>query len=335
LDPKIAELCRQFVLVRLTSLRGANLDVFDFDYDLTWMAFFLSPDERVLGRFGGRMPDDTETYRTIDGLRFAMDSALKRHHQGPPAEKPPERPPRTVDQYPGITKFAPNACAHCHHAYDLRREMLQEKGTWTLDEVWVYPLPENVGWTLAIDPGNSLTTVAPGSSADAAGMKKGDVLLEVNHLAIATFTDVQYSLHKAPAAGELPVKWTRAGRVLEAALKLQPGWRQTDISWRRSLKSLEPASGLNGDDLTVQEKQQLGLPPKALAFRQGNFPARQARQAGIQQNDIVIGVDGKTLEMTARQFDAFIRLNYRTGDTVSVNILREGKRLELRMKLTG
>jgi hypothetical protein len=30
-------------------LRGVNLDIFDFDYDLTWMAFFLSADERVLG----------------------------------------------------------------------------------------------------------------------------------------------------------------------------------------------------------------------------------------------------------------------------------------------
>jgi serine protease Do len=321
--------------VRLTSLRGINLNMFDFDYDLTWMAFFLSPDERVLGRFGGRLPDDTETYRTIDGLRFAMDAALKRFQQGPPPEMPAVTPPRTIDQYPGIVKFAPNACAHCHHAYDLRREMLQDKGTWSLDEVWVYPLPENVGWTLAVDPGNRLNAVAAGSAADAAGMSPGDVLLEVNRMASATFTDVQYALHKAPATGELPVKFSRAGKVTEAELKLQPGWRKTDVSWRRSLKGVEPASGLNGDDLTVEEKQQLGLPPKALAFRQGNFPARQARQAGVQQNDIIVGVDGKNLEMTARQFDAFIRLNFRKGDTVTLDIFRDGKRLELRMKLSG
>jgi serine protease Do len=318
----------------LTSLRGVNLDVFEFDYDLTWMAIFLSPDERVLGRFGGRTPDNTDTYRTIDALRFALETALKRHQQGPPPERPPVLPPRTVEQYPGFARFAPKSCAHCHHAYDLRREMLQEKGTWTLEEVYVHPLPENVGWTMAVNPGNQIALVAAKSAAAAAGMNAGDVLLEVNRRAVATFTDVQYALHKAPAVGELPVKWRRGGKTMEAALKLPQGWRQTDVSWRRSLQGLEPASGLHGDDLTLQDKQQLGLSPKSLAFRQGNFPTKQARQAGVQQNDVIVGVEGKALEMTMRQFDAFIRLNYHKGDTVTVDVLREGKRLELRMKLT-
>jgi serine protease Do len=213
--------------------------------------------------------------------------------------------------------------------------MLQDKGTWTLNEVWVYPLPENVGWTLAVDPGNRITGIAAKSVADVAGMKAGDVLVEVNRLPVATFTDVQYALHKAPTVGELPVKWNRGGKPMEAKLKLPEGWRQTDVSWRRSLKGLEPASGLNGDDLTLKEKKEIGLSPKALAFRQGNFPAKQARQAGVQQNDIIVGVDGKALDMTARQFDAFIRLNYRKGDTVTVEVLRDGKRLPLRMKLAG
>jgi len=321
--------------VRLTSLRGVNLDVFEFDYDLTWMALFLSPDEGVLGRFGGRTPADADAYRTIDGLRFALEAALKRHRQGPPSPKPPVRPPRTVEQYPGFARFAPDACVHCHHAYDLRREMLQDKGTWTLAEVYVYPLPENVGWTLAVDPGNRISSVTAKSPADLAGMQAGDVLLQVNGLPVATFTDVQHALHKVPAAGELTVKYRRAGKAFDAALKLQQGWRQTDLSWRRSLKGLEPGSGLHGDDLPPQEKKQLGLSPKALAFRQGNFPTPQARRAGIQQNDIIVGVDGKTLEMTVRQFDAFIRLNYHKGETVTVDIFREGKRLELRMKLAG
>jgi S1-C subfamily serine protease len=114
---------------------------------------------------------------------------------------------------------------------------------------------------------------------------------------------------------------------------LAAGWRQTDVSWRRSVKGIEPGSRLHGDDLTPEERKQLNIAPKALAFRQGNFPTKQARQAGVQQNDIIVGVDGKKLEMTVRQFDAFIRLNYRLGDTVTLNILRDGARLDLQMKL--
>src|SRR5258705_171824 len=58
---QIRPLAREFVLVRLTRMRGVDLDLFDFDYDLTWMAFFLDADARVLGRYGGRdagEPDD-------------------------------------------------------------------------------------------------------------------------------------------------------------------------------------------------------------------------------------------------------------------------------------
>lgn len=287
----------------------------------------------VLGRFGGRTPEGADSYRTMEGLQFAMEAALRRHKEALPAEKPPPRPPRTVDDYPGIVRFTPTACAHCHHAYDLRREMLQEKGKWSLNEVWVYPLPENVGWTVAVTPGNRVTAVAATSPAAVADMRADDVLQEVNGETVATFTDIQHALHKAPVAGEVDVKWTREGKAMEARLKLQAGWRQTDVSWRRWLKGLEPGSGLSGDDLTADEKKQLGLPPMALAFRQGNFPSKQARQADIQQNDVITGVDGKKLEMTLRQFDAFIRLNYRPGDTVTLDVLRDGKKLELRMKL--
>src|SRR5262249_30288646 len=116
---------------------------------------------------------------------------------------------------------------------------------------------------------------------------------------------------------------------------LAPGWKETDVSWRRSLQGLEPGSGLHGEDLTTEEKQRLGLGPKALSFRQGNFPTPQARQAGVLQNDVIVGLGGKPLEMTARQLDAHVRFYCRRGDTVTVHVLRDGKRLELKMKLAG
>jgi S1-C subfamily serine protease len=258
---------------------------------------------------------------------------LKRHRQGPPPGKPPARAPQTVDQYPGFAKFGPKSCVHCHHAYDLRREALQENGTWSLEEVWVYPWPENVGWTLAVTPGNRLDTVAEKSLAAAVGMKTGDLLLEIDGKAVATFTDVQHALHKAPSKGTLPVKWNRDGKSMQATLELAAGWRKTDVSWRQSLKGLEPASGLHGEDLSAAEKKQLGLDPKALAFRQGNFPTPQARQAGILQNDIIVGVNKEKLEMTARQFDAHIRLTYQKGEALTIHLLREGKSVELQMRL--
>jgi hypothetical protein len=41
------------------------------------------------------------------------------------------------------------------------------------------------------------------------------------------------------------------------------------------------------------------------------------------------------LEMTARQFAAHVRLTYRPGERIVLNVLRGGKRLELPLKLPG
>jgi hypothetical protein len=321
------------VLVEIDNMRGVNLKVFDFDYDLTWAAFFLNSDERVLGRFGGRLPDDSDKYKSLGALRVAMEAALQHHRQAPPTGKVNERPVRTIEQFPSAARLSPSSCFHCHNVYDHRRQSLQSADKWTRDEVWVYPPPENVGWSLAVERGNQVDKVD--GSAKAAGMQRGDLLQEVNGMPVASFADVQYALHKAPVAGELPIKWLRDDKPMQAVLKLGKDWKHSDLSWRRSLDGLEPSSGLHGRDLSADEKKTLGLPAKALAFRQGNFLTKQARQAGVQVNDVIVGLDGKRPELTARQFDAYVRLNYARGDTVVVEVVRDGKRMELKMRLSG
>ena len=50
-------------------------------------------------------------------------------------------------------------------------------------------------------------------------------------------------------------------------------------------------------------------------------------------HDIIIGVDGKPLEMKMLQFHAHIRLNYEVGDKITFNVIRNGKRLKIPMVL--
>ena len=107
------------------------------------------------------------------------------------------------------------------------------------------------------------------------------------------------------------------------------GWKQTDISWRWSLRGLEPSTWVDGDDLSPEEKRQLGLSEKRLAFYQSSFVSTVARQAGIRANDVIVGIDGKRLEMTEVQFAAYVKLNYKVGDRVTYNILRAGKPIDI------
>jgi serine protease Do len=243
------------VLLRVSSMRGVNLNVFDFDYDLTGMAFFMNADEQVYGRYGGRTPDSGKPVVSLAGLRHALAAALNAHRRAPrakPAAKTP--PPRTPEEYPASQRFPARACFHCHHVYEFRRQSLQAAGKWKLDEVWVYPLPGNVGLTLEVDRANRVRGVAAGSAADRAGLRRGDALRRLNGYPIASYADVQYALHRAPVQGQVTVSWERAGQVREGKLTLAPGWRETDVSWRWSLRGLDPAPPVHGDDLEPEEK---------------------------------------------------------------------------------
>ncbi len=317
-------------------MRGVDLDLFDFDYDLTWMGFFLNADSTIYGRYGGRDADSADSRVSLAGLRYAMSAALERHRRM--EMRPPRlvtKPPRTVEQYPATRRLPPRACIHCHQVYDLRRESLQAAGKWRLDDLWVYPLPENIGLTIDIDRGDRVARVAVDSPAAAAGIQAGDRLLTIDDRPTASFADVQYALHRAPPRGTLTIAWQHENELHKSQLRLDDGWRKTDISWRWSLRGVDPPPWVHGDDLSAQEKKALGLNEKRLAFRQGPFVSDPARQAGIRQNDIIVGVDGKVLDMSERQFRAYIRLNYRVGDRVTYNILRLRERLDFPLRLTA
>jgi hypothetical protein len=179
-------------------MNGVNINLFQFDYDLTWMAFFLGGDGRVLGRYGGRAADAAEGRVSLAGLRYAMAAALEAHRTGAGVPPPPRKAPRTAEQFPAAARLPRTACIRCHQVYDLRRESLQMSGKWSLDELWVYPPPENVGLTLEVDRGDVIAHVAPGSAAARLGLAKGDRLRTVGGRPVASYGDVQYALHKAP-----------------------------------------------------------------------------------------------------------------------------------------
>jgi predicted metalloprotease with PDZ domain len=314
-------------------MRGVDLNVFDFDYDLTWAAFFMNGYEKIYGRYGGRDASSADGYLTLSGLRHALREALAAHRREPrQADAAEKKQRRTVEQFAAAKKQT-DVCIHCHQVYDFRRDDLRAAGKWQLDDVWVYPLPDNLGIVLDPVQGNLVKSVQAGSSAERSGLRPGDELTSVNGLSVASFADAQYALHRGPGRGRIPLAWRRRNEVLTADLDTPDGWRKTDISWRASMWGLQPPASVYGEDLMPDEKKALGLPAKSLAFRQGDFVPAPAKRAGIQAKDVIFGIDGKNLEMTMLQFNAYIRLNFKVGRRITFNVLRDGKRLDVPMTL--
>lgn len=310
-------------------IAGADLNRFEFDYDLTWFGFFLNADETVYGRYGGRDAKSAEGRISLKGLRHAMDRALETHKK-PPTKKPAGKP-LLAEKYNAAG--AHRGCIHCHNVNEFRRADRQKAGTWTRDEVWVYPLPENVGLTLDVDIDDRVNAVAKGSPADAAGVKAGDTLTRVGNVPVASFADAIYGLHKSPAAGDIPIRWTRDGKELSGTLKVTAGWRKTNPTWRPSMLDILPSLAFNGEDLTDAEKKALGLAPTRAAFRQDKTVHKSLREAGIQPLDVVVGFDGQAVDGTLGDLLGFVRRNYLVGDTVTVNVLREGKPVAVKLTL--
>lgn len=311
-------------------IAGVDLRRFEFDHDLTWFCFFLNADETVYGRYGGRDATDAEARISTKGLRFAMDRALEAH-AAPPAPRPLAGDPVRAEDYAAAQRH--RGCIHCHNVNEFRRADALAAGTWDRTGIWVYPLPENVGVTLDVDVGNRVKAVAAGSAAEKAGLKAGDRLAKLNGYPVASFGDATYALHKAPAKGAIPVGWVRDGKELSASLEVADGWRKTNLTWRPSMLDLLPSVPFSGDELTADEKRSLGLGAKRAAIRQDPEVHATLKAAGVKGGDLVIGFDGQAPEGGIRDLLGFVRRNYLVGDTVTVNVVRDGKRIDLKLVL--
>jgi serine protease Do len=331
---QLADVADDFVRVRLIKISGADLNVFDFDYDLTWVALFLNADEKVYHRYGGRDAGSPDSRLSLAGLRYTMGAALADHRREP-SGGPPRRPenPLRAEDYPAAKRLKGNECIHCHQVNEFRRQALKAAGRWRREDLWVYPLPENIGLTLDVDQGDRVRAVAAASPADRVGLRAGDTLRVVNGQAVASSADVQYALHRGPAVGRLAISWQHDGAAKTAEVELAEGWRKTNLTWRPSLLDILPSLPLYGEDLEAAEKKALGLSEKQLAFRQDRTVHREAKAAGVQPGDIVVGIDNRSLEMTLPDFLAYVRRNHLVGDRITLNVLRDGKRVDLPLTL--
>jgi predicted metalloprotease with PDZ domain len=328
---RLQDVADKFVRVRLTRIDPLDLNLFDFDYDLTLMIFFLSADEKVYARYGGRDAVGPDTRQSLDGLRYTMKSVLHMHEQEEKAFAPRAREgARTVRDLPSVRR---GGCMHCHQVKEAINADLQRSGQWERDMAWRYPLPDNLGLKLEVDRGNVVKAVKDNTPAAALGLQPGDVLQRLNGVPIHSFADAQFALDRAPKTGAIEAGWQRGDRGMKGDLSLPEGWRRSELNWRPSMSRLVPSARLYGDDLTAEEKKALGLSATQLAFRQKASVPAQAAAAGIRGGDVILGVDDRQLDMDVTEFVHYVQRNYLVGDKVAVNVLRDGKRLSLTMTL--
>lgn len=325
-------------------MNGVDLSLFDFDYDLTWMGFFMNPDERIYSRYGGRAEEDAMTLLSPAGLKRNMQAVMDVHRRwlANPEPAPPPRNSTSIDDLPLAQDVIQrwkrenktNECFHCHNVNDYR--MRQQIAGKTFDPAYAfaYPPPHTLGFHIDRLDSTRVQDVADSSPAAQAGLQANDRITQVSEMAILSVGDLLYALNAAPPEGDLPLAVTRAnGETAKLTVKLAKGWRQHDISWRAKLFNLQPEPGVWAPEITDERRRELNLPGDALALEARYIHKPWAQNSGLRNGDIIIASNGDTTRRKTNEWQMEVRLHCEPGSNLVLTVLRNGERKEITIPL--
>lgn len=336
LDP----LLRRFITVRMTD--AAQLDERYFPYtthqdlDLSWWGYFLKPNGALYGVFGGKDHVSDSTRISEAAFVNSLTRILNHHYDArreswdidgsAPVAAAPKVGPKQTRGYQLLLEKRPNmgkphaehgSCIHCHQVGDMQTIAALDDGSFRIEQlIQKWPLPENVGITLDRDDGLLVTAVEAGSPAAKAGVKAEDQLAMANGSRLFGQADFRGVLHRASFDSDnIRVAWTRDSKVMFSELAVEPGWKATENSWRKTVydgaygptMGFFPLKGPNaGKGKGLSIKPWMGRPPND----------RPVFQTGLRPNMEIIAINDMSEDMETRKLIAWFRLNHKPGDEV-------------------
>jgi hypothetical protein len=335
-DSPRGKLLKQYVCARIPKMDDADIGLFDRDWNNTLYYFILNADEQIYMRYGGRDAASDDTYLNLSSLELALEQGLELHRRYRRGElKKTQRPkPVFARDFPLLVErtIARGACVECHLIGDYQN--LQRERDGTLDKIThLFRSPDIKTIGIYLDVPKGLVVKEVRGAVEAAGMKPGDRITAWNGTAVWTFGDLQYYYDKVDRrARQVRITVDRDGKPLELPVALPARWWWTDIGFRQS--SVDPRVYFESRPLTEAEKREHGLKLDGFASRV-EFVDSVARLLGnhqLQVGDIICGVDGAERDEIADTAELFIKLRKTAGQTVTLDLIRGGKRMQMQLK---
>lgn len=132
--------------------------------------------------------------------------------------------------------------------------------------------------------GAFVSEVIPGSAADKAGLKAGDVITAMNGQAVSSFAEMRAKIATSGAGKEIELTYLRDGKSNNTKVILQSG-EQTQTSASNLLPTLEGAELNNYDEKGVKGVSISKIKPNSLA-----------EQRGLKSGDVIIGINRQKIE---------------------------------------
>ena len=201
--------------------------------------------------------------------------------------------------------------------------------------------------------------VAEGSPAEQAGLAAKDVVLEYAGMPVWSVRQLQRMVADTPADRQVEIGLIRNGervkktaKIGEAEAPLIEGFGNQGRNFRFQMPRIpdmdnfnfqvepfgrnrggvvvnrRPLLGIQGTDLTNQMAEYLGVPGKEGVLVMEVRPDSPAAKAGLKAGDVIVAVNGKTIEGMSE-----LSSGVREGGELSLDVVRDKKRQSLKVTI--
>ena len=326
----------QYVLLRITTLTGIDLNLFEFDRHNALFFFVMNADEHIYMRFGGRDERSATTYLNFDSLNLALTQGLEQHELYEQGKLPKQirKDPFYPRDIPTLKRdvIDKKRCVECHLVGDHRATQKETEGSLDkLKDMFVYPDIRNLGFELDIPKGLKVAKVT--ASAKVSGMLPGDLVTELNNKKVFTFADIQHLLNTVDRqAKKIQISVQRKGKTVPLKLTLPDQWWLTDLTHR--YWSIDPLVFFKAQKLSDEEKQKLNLPLDGFASKITELDINAMLEGAhdLEEGDIVVSVNKVQKDAVTQDLITHIKLHHRAGSSTSLGVIRSGKLQEMTLK---
>jgi serine protease Do len=191
--------------------------------------------------------------------------------------------------------------------------------------VTIQELDQDLAKALGIgsNDGVLIADVNPGSPAEKAGIRRGDVALSVNGRAVASTGAFRNAIAAAGSGATVELELSRNGKRQKVTAKLTAAPNEPVASSNAEPQSSTTRAGMRLAPLDAAARKQLEIPQavKAGAVIEAVEPASPAARAGLRAGDVILEMDKKPVnnpEDVAAAWKA-------AKGPVAVSVLREGR----------
>jgi hypothetical protein len=335
-DSALGKQLDQYVCVRIVRMDDVDVGLFERDWNNAIYFFVMNADEQIYLRYGGRDAPSADTYLNLNSIQLALEKGLELHKQYQKGElKKVDRPkpffPREIPLLVERT-FKQRQCVECHLIGDYQN--LQREQAGTLDKLTqMYRSPDIKTIGIYLDVPKGLVVKEAQGAAQTAGMKPGDRIAALEGNAVWTFGDLQYRYDKVDRhAKSLRLTVERGGHNEELAIASPERWWWTNLTFRQS--SVDPRPYFEDRPLSEEEKRKFGLKPESFASQVKYVAefAKLMKSHELRVGDVIAAVDGVERDEFANTAELYIKLHKTPGDSVTLDVIRDGQRLKMPLK---